>query len=486
MSTRRRTFDIGKIKEGINKPIEIRRTGSIKEELDKNIFTKFINFFRKDSDFFIPIIVIGSLILFILYQINSQLNDNDPMNDLMKKIYLTIIPIFLIFTYIFYITFDGEAHKAFFMLSISGLLLFFVIYGLINLSQIKFNLTLQSLFSYIFIIAIILFGLSIFYNLFQNQLRTTDTWGSFFIEMIFYIPCMIDMFIKYMTKDYANTSTQTIIMFIIEIVLIIGYLYLYPMYQNSIYNDSVIVLKDPVRLNNIVSGLVKPLRSISADKMETPTLMNPLHYLLEPDTSNYQYRRNYAISMWVYVNPMPTSRIGYAEETNIFFYGNADGNSNLIPGINQNRWQLPNSTSMSTPTKSPESSGTGDFHPRLSMIPVENNYMFNFYYSGTKPTHQLELPLQKWNNIVFNYVNGGVDVFINGELKLSYNFSEDIPQYSENDDISVGDTNGIQNINANGLYGSICNVVYYKTPLTKRNIVLNYNMLVINNPPLLS
>jgi hypothetical protein len=47
-------------------------------------------------------------------------------------------------------------------------------------------------------------------------------------------------------------------------------------------------------------------------------------------------------------------------------------------------------------------------------------------------------------------------------------------------------TNGIMNINANGLYGSICNIVYYKDPLTKRQIVLNYNILSQNNPPILA
>jgi hypothetical protein len=156
---------------------------------------------------------------------------------------------------------------------------------------------------------------------------------------------------------------------------------------------------------------------------------------------------------------MPNNRFGYNKETNIFYYG-VDGK---------------------------------DFHPKLSLKPVNDNYMFLFYYSGTEYRHQLELPLQKWNNIVFNYVNNGVDVFINGELTLSYTFSNDLPKMDNddniNDNICVGNTEKDVNINGvytKGLYGSICNIVYYKAPLKKHDIVLNYNLLVTKNPPILS
>jgi hypothetical protein len=260
-----------------------------------------------------------------------------------------------------------------------------------------------------------------------------------------------------MIKDYTDTSNSTIVLLIIEIILMIIYFYLFPRYKQSIYNNSVILLKKPVYLNYVTSRLIQPLRDVDADKMSTPVLNNSLtNLILQQDPSTYPFRRNYAISMWIYVNPMPTSRVGYSDETNIFSYGTIDG-----------------------------------YHPKLSLIQEKNSYLFNFYYSGNEPTHQLELPLQKWNNIVFNYVNNGVDVFINGKLSLSHNFSHDIPKYKDLDDIFVGDTNKFLNdkhkinfLNANALYGSICNIAYYMKPLTKHDIVFNYNMLSLNNPPL--
>jgi hypothetical protein len=36
----------------------------------------------------------------------------------------------------------------------------------------------------------------------------------------------------------------------------------------------------------------------------------------------------------------------------------------------------------------------------------------------------------------------------------------------------------------NGLYGAICNVVYYKKPLDNGQIITNYNMLSVNIPPI--
>ena len=40
------------------------------------------------------------------------------------------------------------------------------------------------------------------------------------------------------------------------------------------------------------------------------------------------------------------------------------------------------------------------------------------------------------------------------------------------------------NSNKEGLYGAICNVVYYGQPLTQMALIYNYNLLIIRNPPL--
>jgi hypothetical protein len=39
------------------------------------------------------------------------------------------------------------------------------------------------------------------------------------------------------------------------------------------------------------------------------------------------------------------------------------------------------------------------------------------------------------------------------------------------------------NSNKDGLYGAICNVVYYEKPLTKMALIYHYNLYTIRNPP---
>jgi hypothetical protein len=73
-----------------------------------------------------------------------------------------------------------------------------------------------------------------------------------------------------------------------------------------------------------------------------------------------------------------------------------------------------------------------------------------------------------------------VDIFINGRLERSYTFKNDeIPIFKDSDIMMVGETT-----TKDGLYGSICNIVYYKKPLSQLAIIYNYNLLTIRNPPI--
>ena len=76
------------------------------------------------------------------------------------------------------------------------------------------------------------------------------------------------------------------------------------------------------------------------------------------------------------------------------------------------------------------------------------------------------------NNIVINYDNGYIDVFLNGNLVGS---SVGIVPYMHEDEIIVGANQG--------LYGGICNVLYYEAPLSKKQIFMNYRTLRIQKIP---
>ena len=93
----------------------------------------------------------------------------------------------------------------------------------------------------------------------------------------------------------------------------------------------------------------------------------------------------------------------------------------------------------------------------------------------------LQLSKVYLNNIVFNYNGNSVDIFINGALEYTYLFSNDKPSFQKTDIIVVGQDNG--QVNNDSIYGSICNVVYYKNPMTNIDIINNYNLLMYKNPP---
>ena len=88
----------------------------------------------------------------------------------------------------------------------------------------------------------------------------------------------------------------------------------------------------------------------------------------------------------------------------------------------------------------------------------------------------LNAPIQKWVNIVFNYNGNNVDIFVDGELQQT-KILEKLPAFSNFDMITIGDDLGIS--------GSICNIKYYTNSLSRRQIAQMYNVYSILNPPIL-
>ena len=85
--------------------------------------------------------------------------------------------------------------------------------------------------------------------------------------------------------------------------------------------------------------------------------------------------------------------------------------------------------------------------------------------------------LQKWHNLVINYVGGVIDVFLNGELVASINR---VVSYKLFNRLMIGDWDSS---GENGIGGGICNVVYYPTYISKSRIKSNYNYFKDKNPP---
>ena len=100
---------------------------------------------------------------------------------------------------------------------------------------------------------------------------------------------------------------------------------------------------------------------------------------------------------------------------------------------------------------------------------------------GPNAAYDITMPSQKWNNIVLNYnTNSTIDVFANGHLVRTFTDADKIERNTELNrlptDVRIGSNNG--------LYGAICNINYYKTPLSKSQITTQYNLLAERNPPI--
>ena len=83
------------------------------------------------------------------------------------------------------------------------------------------------------------------------------------------------------------------------------------------------------------------------------------------------------------------------------------------------------------------------------------------------------LPLQKWNHIVLNYLNGTCDVFVNSELHATK--IEVIPKKEDEKIFEIGTQDGVQ--------GKVCNIIFFQEHLDGSKIKELYNEFSYKNPP---
>lgn len=263
-------------------------------------------------------------------------------------------------------------------------------------------------------------GLTLFYNTLKTITIPVDT--NFILQFIFYIPCLITEFAQYVVEDYYTTPNFIFFLFVIEIFLVLLYLYIPKwmtlssrMNRIGIFEKSAFLDKEQILGNSDSFEIEKPQKS-------TTQLFNNL-----PDLT---INRNYGLTMWLYISPSE-------REAEVFNYANH-------PQI----------------TYLPKSRDTGKLKIRFS-----DSVFYEFSF-----------PLQKWNFIGINYNDNGIcDVFLNAELLHSIDLAKDLPTYSNSDVISIGSDGGV--------YGSISNISYYKNPLTLSKIQTTYHLLMYRNPP---
>ena len=272
---------------------------------------------------------------------------------------------------------------------------------------------------------IILVLLAIVFRTAIKQIDTESTgWFGFFIELIFYIPCLISDFIAYLIGEVKSTPKVVFSLFIIEILLILSYIYLPKLLSATMVKDGIVLVKDPTPIN------VKKSLKTYMDLTGTSTQSNDLL------KTQLIIKNTFSLSGWVYIVSQPPNQYPYNDEATIFEFTT--------------------------------------LHPKLVFNGKTN--MFKAYFNEAQSS-EFEMPLQKWNYVVFNYDKTSIDLFVNGKLEktMKRNVSTD-DNFKINDLVYIGQERGLS--------GGVCNLIYSATPLVGQDIKYNYDSNKYNEPPI--
>jgi hypothetical protein len=348
----------------------------------------------------------------------------DP-EKLFTKIYLyatiAVVPIFI--GIIFALKNSGAASST--NLSVSDyikygfgfLAVILVMYFLNNINISSKMVFLATGFIQLIVVLMIIVALAIVYKLGSNYMYKMQGWSGFIVNMIFYIPCMLLDLMEYLKADLQQAPKAVYVLLIFELILVLLYMYapkITKYFAKSFTNkDGKVVFLEPLRISN--ESRITSYVDLQKGKIGDDPIVNS----------------KFAISAWVYIVPG-----GSGSDTTILEFT--------------------------------------DYHPRLIYNGAKGK--FKAFLNQAKYV-EFDMPLQKWNHVVFNYAKSNADIFVNGELKGS------VERDQVNESLSIGDTIVVgQN---NGLSGGMCNMVYFGRPLFKYEVETIYALNKMADPPTL-
>jgi hypothetical protein len=446
-----------------------------------NVNAAFIENFRKNVKYWMLFFYV-ILIMFVFYTAAKN------PSSLFSQQYVYIATIVIPLLVMVYIYFNGDQFITSQNIRIGAIvgIVVLVIYA-ITYYAFPRGLGFQVFTAYGFnllLLLIIVVGFAIIFNVFRNATRKLTGWTGFIFRFLFFIPCLLSDFFDYLKLEYKTTPPTVFILFIAEIALILAYIYLPSFLNNHLTKNSITIQNSPIRLdvvtvldNNSMFRL-KPRDVLHPNKLQQDTKM------LLGDKSNVNtsivdasgdillyannsvnpppadlFTTNFGLSMWIYVNEKdigvnePNSQIPQ-HEIAIFKYGNTnDGNLGKpsISYLGNSKWKF----NFTVPKG----------YSGKSSPPIQ--YQDTYFI--------LPVPSQKWNQVVFNYYDNKVDLWINGNLERNMDLHSTPIQQTQTDTITIG--------NKWGLMGAICNIQFYSKPMTSSQISQAYNLLYSQNPP---
>lgn len=231
------------------------------------------------------------------------------------------------------------------------------------------------------------------------------------------------------------------------LVAYVAYFFLIPYSLNKVAKQGGnVVLQDPVSLSTVKSlGTYSKLNGIE-DESAIPVLS-------QVGIFNYTY----AVSFWLYLDSSTAS-----VSDNYYTVMNY----NNMPHIMWNPKKATMIFTVKSNTDDVETAGGSDdsVSPTGDMVKNGNRVILTL----------ASLAMQKWNNIVVNYVNGTLDIFVNGDLVQS---SRNVVPEMTYGELSIGSPN---------LSGKVCNVVYFNYSLEMKNVHYLYTLVKDTNPPIIT
>ena len=372
----------------------------------------------------------GAFLLLILSSITIYVasTDDKALTEGFFKYMVTLIVPIIVASYIILPIFSQKMNRTTMILNGVFLIVFILaIYGFYQTKSPE-SVWFLKYAIYGFTVLFVIVALAIIYKIIIRFIYNSRSWGYVFIQLIFYIPCLLLEFIEYLKSELKITPNTTYILFAIELAIILLYFLIVRLSKYVPKTTTIALVNDPVFLNRATE--LAGSSTLSIEPTEDTAIATKMNH-----------RANYSVSFWAFINQS-------TESITLFLLGEPFSNGQL----------------------------TGK--PRV----MYENGQHVFYLTtqpDSNPQFKMSLPTQKWNHFVISYDENKVSVFINGNLEKTYKFSaKNQPTYTNRDVISVG--TDIPNKNV----GAICNVQYYTVPIGQYEVISEYNLLMSKNPPI--
>jgi len=277
-----------------------------------------------------------------------------------------------------------------------------------------------------------------------NYISGPPTWSSLLFKIVIYLPCMCLNLADYFRGEFKLAQRQWtyVILLFFEIVFI-ALLFLLPKVFDAVVNHNGEVILDKVLPLNEKSEPLD-IATPNADNNSTTISLTPsLIDNVKTNTPHYSY----GISAWFYIHPEPPKNSYSSNGISILNFA-TDSNGTNVQGAPQVL-----------------------FNPTTNQLIISVQTETNNSVNVTLPNQIL---LQRWNHLFVNFNNNGImDVFLNSHLESST--PNVIPKLPKT--LIVGSSPG-------GIYGQVCNVIYYKDVVGSQGVSWIYNTHKLLNPPL--